>query len=72
MVSLNPTFGGSNPGLRAELIHSVKENLNLICGYSLATHPSTYASISVSHFHPTAHQLAIGAFAASVPSNSQV
>ncbi|EXB54109.1 hypothetical protein L484_017547 [Morus notabilis] len=45
--SLNPTFGGSNPGLRAELIHSVKENLNLICGCSLATHPSTYASISI-------------------------
>lgn len=44
--SLNPTFGGSNPGLRAELIHSVKEHLNLICGCTVATHPSTYASVS--------------------------
>ncbi|KAF5728067.1 hypothetical protein HS088_TW21G00210 [Tripterygium wilfordii] len=44
--SLCPTFGGSNPGLRAELIHSMKEKLNLICGCSFATHPSAFASIS--------------------------
>ncbi|XP_062087309.1 uncharacterized protein LOC133794128 [Humulus lupulus] len=46
-VSLCPTLGGSNPGVRAELIHSVKEHLNLICGYALATHPSAYASVSI-------------------------
>ncbi|KAL5564956.1 hypothetical protein UlMin_028120 [Ulmus minor] len=45
--SLCPTLGGSNPGLRAELIHSVKEQLNLICGCSLAIHPSAFASISI-------------------------
>ena len=45
--SLCPTFGGSNPGLRAELIHSVKEQLNLICGGSFTAHPSAFASISV-------------------------
>ncbi|KAL8131847.1 hypothetical protein AgCh_007672 [Apium graveolens] len=47
-VSLNPTFGGSNPGVRAEIVHSVREELNLICGCALATHPSAYASVSVS------------------------
>ncbi|XP_048321402.2 uncharacterized protein LOC107432613 [Ziziphus jujuba] len=45
--SLCPTFGGSNPGLRAELIHSVKEQLSLICGCSLVTPPSAFASISI-------------------------
>ena len=49
MVSLCPTFGGSSPGLRAELIHSVKEQLSLICGCAFVTHPSAFASISVSH-----------------------
>ncbi|KAJ0047238.1 hypothetical protein Pint_04809 [Pistacia integerrima] len=45
--SLCPTFGGSNPGLRAELIHSLKEELNLIYGYTCMTHPSAFASISI-------------------------
>ncbi|KAL5564964.1 hypothetical protein UlMin_028128 [Ulmus minor] len=45
--SLCPTLGGSNPGLRAELIHSVKEQLNIICGCALAIHPSAFASISI-------------------------
>ncbi|KAK8519982.1 hypothetical protein V6N13_031543 [Hibiscus sabdariffa] len=45
--SLCPTFGGSNPGLRAEVIHTVKEDLNLICGCSLVEHPSAFASISL-------------------------
>ncbi|TYH35365.1 hypothetical protein ES332_D13G188600v1 [Gossypium tomentosum] len=45
--SLCPTFGGSNPGLRAEVIHTVKDNLNLICGCSLVAHPSAFASISL-------------------------
>ncbi|XWS27356.1 hypothetical protein CRYUN_Cryun26dG0108200 [Craigia yunnanensis] len=44
--SLCPTFGGSNPGLRAEVIHTVKEDLNLICGCALVSHPSVFASIS--------------------------
>ncbi|KAF3782646.1 hypothetical protein EJ110_NYTH32610 [Nymphaea thermarum] len=46
--SISPTFGGSNPGLRAELIHSVREKLNLICGYACTTQPSAFASIAVS------------------------
>ncbi|WOH03037.1 hypothetical protein DCAR_0522428 [Daucus carota subsp. sativus] len=45
--SLSPTIGGSNPGLRAELIHSFKEEVNVICGCALVTHPSAFASISV-------------------------
>lgn len=49
-ISLNPTFGGSNPGVRAEIVHSVREELSLICGCALATHPSAYASVSVSIF----------------------
>ncbi|CAK9151731.1 unnamed protein product [Ilex paraguariensis] len=46
--SLCPTFGGSNPGLRAELINTVKEDVSLICGCALETHPSAFASLSVS------------------------
>lgn len=46
-VSLNPTFGGSNPGVRAEIVHSAREELSLICGCALATHPSAYASVSL-------------------------
>ncbi|KAL0328402.1 UNVERIFIED_CONTAM: hypothetical protein Scaly_2272800 [Sesamum calycinum] len=34
-------------GLRMELTHSVKEELNLICGCALVTHPSAFASVSV-------------------------
>ncbi|KAJ9183027.1 hypothetical protein P3X46_006947 [Hevea brasiliensis] len=45
--SLCPTLGGSNPGLRAELIHSVNEQLNLICGCAFMTHPSIFASLSI-------------------------
>ncbi|KAG8364835.1 hypothetical protein BUALT_Bualt18G0039900 [Buddleja alternifolia] len=45
--SFCPTFGGSSPGLRMELTHSLKEELNLICGCALVTHPSAFASISV-------------------------
>uniref|UniRef100_A0A2P2LHN2 Uncharacterized protein n=1 Tax=Rhizophora mucronata TaxID=61149 RepID=A0A2P2LHN2_RHIMU len=48
--SLCPTFGGSNPGLRAELIHSVNDQLSLICGCAYMTHPSVFASLSVSCF----------------------
>ncbi|XP_028772714.1 uncharacterized protein LOC114729843, partial [Neltuma alba] len=45
--SVCPTFGGSNPGLRAELIHSIKEKLNLIFGCAFMTYPSAFASISI-------------------------
>lgn len=48
MISLSPTFGGSNPGFRAEVVHSVKKHLNLMCGCSFIAHPSAFASISVS------------------------
>lgn len=50
MFSVCPTIGGSNPGLRAELIHSVKEKLSLICGCAFTTYPSAFASVSVSCF----------------------
>ncbi|KAE8679077.1 hypothetical protein F3Y22_tig00111402pilonHSYRG00781 [Hibiscus syriacus] len=50
MISLCPTFGGSNPGLQAEVIHAVKEDINMICGCSLAAHPSAFASISILPF----------------------
>ncbi|MCL7033700.1 hypothetical protein MKW94_029532, partial [Papaver nudicaule] len=45
-VSICPTIGGSNPGLRAELIRSVKEKLSLICGCACTTHPSAFASVA--------------------------
>lgn len=46
-LSLSPTIGGSNPGVQAELIHSVKEEVSLICGCALVAHPSAFASVSV-------------------------
>ncbi|XP_050218379.1 uncharacterized protein LOC126669094 [Mercurialis annua] len=45
--SLCPTFGGSNPGLRAELIHSMNEKMNMICGCAVTAHPSLFASLSI-------------------------
>ncbi|CDP06035.1 unnamed protein product [Coffea canephora] len=45
--SLCPTFGGSNPGLRAEFTHSLKEELSLICGCALVDRPSAFASVSL-------------------------
>ncbi|KAL3636934.1 hypothetical protein CASFOL_019233 [Castilleja foliolosa] len=45
--SLCPTFGGSRPGLRMELTHSLKEELNLICGCAFVTNPSAFASVAV-------------------------
>ncbi|KAJ7948792.1 Epstein-barr nuclear antigen [Quillaja saponaria] len=45
--SMCPTFGGSNPGLKAELIHSVKEKLNVTCGCAFTTYPSAFASVSI-------------------------
>ncbi|KAL5732197.1 hypothetical protein ACHQM5_004844 [Ranunculus cassubicifolius] len=45
--SVCPTIGGNDPGLRAELIHSPKEKLSLICGCTCSAHPSAFASVSV-------------------------
>ncbi|GLT72436.1 hypothetical protein SLA2020_443710 [Shorea laevis] len=45
--SLCPTFGGSNPGLWAEVLHSVNKDLNLIFGCALTAHPSASASVSL-------------------------
>ncbi|CAI0409260.1 unnamed protein product [Linum tenue] len=45
--SLCPSFGGSNPGLRAELQHSLNEQLNLICGCAFVQQPSVFASVSI-------------------------
>ncbi|KMT13258.1 hypothetical protein BVRB_4g085200 [Beta vulgaris subsp. vulgaris] len=46
-LSLSPTFGGNDPGLRAELVHSVKDKLNLIYGCSYSTYPTAFASASL-------------------------
>ncbi|KAI3879801.1 hypothetical protein MKX03_000420 [Papaver bracteatum] len=46
-VSICPTIGGSNPGLRAELIRSVKEKLSLIFGCACTTYPSAFASVAI-------------------------
>ncbi|XP_022848519.1 uncharacterized protein LOC111370853 [Olea europaea var. sylvestris] len=45
--SVCPTFGGCNPGTRVEFTHSIKEELSLICGCSLVTNPSAFASVSI-------------------------
>ncbi|XP_068658925.1 uncharacterized protein [Aristolochia californica] len=46
-LSICPTFGGSNPGMRAEIIHSIKEKLSITCGCSCASHPAAFASVAV-------------------------
>ncbi|KAK9150638.1 hypothetical protein Syun_008947 [Stephania yunnanensis] len=46
-MSICPTFGGSDPGLHAEVIHSINEKLSLICGCSCNSHPSAFASVSL-------------------------
>ncbi|KAF5814736.1 hypothetical protein HanRHA438_Chr03g0126381 [Helianthus annuus] len=46
-LSLHPTFGGNNPGLKAEIVQSVNEEMNLIGGCSLTSHPSAFASVSL-------------------------
>ncbi|XP_078431206.1 uncharacterized protein LOC144703011 [Wolffia australiana] len=46
-ISVCPTFGGSNPGLQTEVIHSLEENISLVLGHFCATHPSAYASIAL-------------------------
>lgn len=50
-TSLQPTLGGNNPGLKAELVHSIKEELSLIGGCSLVSQPSAFASLSVSFLY---------------------
>ncbi|KAK9076262.1 hypothetical protein SSX86_004595 [Deinandra increscens subsp. villosa] len=45
--SLQPTIGGNNPGLTAELVHSLNEELSLIGGCSFVSHPSAFASLSL-------------------------
>ncbi|XP_052166125.1 uncharacterized protein LOC127782885 [Oryza glaberrima] len=46
-VSLCPTFGGNDPGVRAEVIHSLKDELNVMCGLSCSRHPSAFTALSI-------------------------
>ncbi|KAL6851739.1 hypothetical protein ACP4OV_020303 [Aristida adscensionis] len=46
-VSACPTFGGSDPGVRAEFVHSLKEELNVMCGFSCSRHPSAFTALSL-------------------------
>ncbi|XP_062220251.1 uncharacterized protein LOC133919765 [Phragmites australis] len=46
-VSVCPTFGGSDPGVRAEVAHSLKEELNLMCGLSCSRRPLAFAALSI-------------------------
>lgn len=46
-ISVCPTFGGSSPGLQADITHSLKEGLNIICGCALASHSSAFASLAL-------------------------
>uniref|UniRef100_A0ACD5U1E1 Uncharacterized protein n=1 Tax=Avena sativa TaxID=4498 RepID=A0ACD5U1E1_AVESA len=46
-VSVCPTIGGSNPGIRAEVAHSLKEELNVMYGLSCSRHPSAFTSLSL-------------------------
>uniref|UniRef100_A0ACD5T888 Uncharacterized protein n=1 Tax=Avena sativa TaxID=4498 RepID=A0ACD5T888_AVESA len=44
-VSVCPTVGGSNPGIRAEVAHSLKEEVNVMYGLSCSRHPSAFTSL---------------------------
>ncbi|WVZ99359.1 hypothetical protein U9M48_044680 [Paspalum notatum var. saurae] len=46
-VSVCPTFGGSDPGIRTEFVHSLKEELNVMCGFSCSRHPSAFTALSL-------------------------
>ncbi|KAG2304677.1 hypothetical protein Bca52824_033328 [Brassica carinata] len=45
-LSVCSTYGGINPGTRTELIHSLNDNINMICGCAMTAHPSAFASVS--------------------------
>ncbi|VVB00335.1 unnamed protein product [Arabis nemorensis] len=45
-LSVCSTFGGSNPGMKTEVIHSLNDNINMICGCAITAHPSAFASLS--------------------------
>nr|AAL31216.1 At1g53450/T3F20_17 [Arabidopsis thaliana]AAN18106.1 At1g53450/T3F20_17 [Arabidopsis thaliana] len=45
-LSVCSTFGGSNPGIKTEVIQSLNDNINMICGCAFTAHPSTFASVS--------------------------
>ncbi|KAH0872765.1 hypothetical protein HID58_070127 [Brassica napus] len=36
----------NNPGTKTELIHSLNDNINMICGCAMTAHPSAFASVS--------------------------
>uniref|UniRef100_A0A452ZMI3 Uncharacterized protein n=1 Tax=Aegilops tauschii subsp. strangulata TaxID=200361 RepID=A0A452ZMI3_AEGTS len=46
-VSVCPTLGGSDPGIRAEIVHSLKEEIGVSCGFSCSRHPSAFTSLSI-------------------------
>uniref|UniRef100_M8BT78 Uncharacterized protein n=1 Tax=Aegilops tauschii TaxID=37682 RepID=M8BT78_AEGTA len=46
-TSVCPTLGGSDPGIRAEIVHSLKEEIGVSCGFSCSRHPSAFTSLSI-------------------------
>ncbi|KAF8715719.1 hypothetical protein HU200_026663 [Digitaria exilis] len=46
-VSVCSTFGGSDPGIRTEFVHSLKEEVNVMCGFSCSRHPSAFTALSL-------------------------
>ncbi|XBJ11852.1 hypothetical protein VPH35_016480 [Triticum aestivum] len=46
-VSVCPILGGSDPGIRAEIVHSLKEEIGVSCGFSCSRHPSAFTSLSI-------------------------
>lgn len=46
-VSVCPTIGGNDPGIRAEVVHSLKEELSLTYGLSCSRHPLAFTSLSL-------------------------
>ncbi|KAH9314348.1 hypothetical protein KI387_022975, partial [Taxus chinensis] len=45
-LSVTPTFGGRNGGLKAEVVHTVRDKLSFACGGACTINPSAFASVS--------------------------
>ncbi|AQK87707.1 hypothetical protein ZEAMMB73_Zm00001d038747 [Zea mays] len=46
-ISVCPTFGGTDPGICTEFVHSLKEEVSVMCGFSCSRHPSAFTALSL-------------------------
>lgn len=46
-LSVTPTFGGRNGGLKTEVVHTMRDQFSFACGCAFTINPTAFASISV-------------------------